>query len=136
MNTQLMGLAVITDAYSGIGGLYSHPLTRPGYDLLRVAGHGERRRADEKGRAADTRRKVEILAADLADANDLAGLERILRENSRMTLLVNNAGLGATAPLLNSNVADMSRMIALNVEALTRLTYAAVPSFAKRGSGT
>ena len=27
----------------------------------------------------------------------------------------------------------MSRIIALNVEVLTRLTYAAVPAFAKRG---
>jgi short-subunit dehydrogenase len=86
--------------------------------------------------AADTRGNVEILAADLTDANDLAGLARILREDARITLLVNNAGLGATAPLLDSNVSDMSQMIALNVEALTRLTYAAVPSFVKRGLGT
>ena len=48
---------------------------------------------------------------------------------------MNNAGVGATAPLLNSDVADMSRMIALNVEALTRLTYAVVPAFVKRGAG-
>jgi short-subunit dehydrogenase len=52
-----------------------------------------------------------------------------------VTLLVNNAGLGATAPLLNADVADMRRMIALNVEALTRLTYAVVPEFVKRGAG-
>src|SRR5262249_52159371 len=32
-------------------------------------------------------------------------------------------------------VDDMSRMIALNVEALTRLTYAVVPAFVKRGAG-
>src|SRR5215469_7291752 len=30
----------------------------------------------------------------------------------------------------------MSRMISLNVDALTRLTHAAVPGFVKRGSGT
>jgi hypothetical protein len=49
---------------------------------------------------------------------------------------VNNAGVGATAPLLNSDVGEMSRMIALNVEALTHLTYAAVPGLVKRGSGS
>src|SRR5262249_479710 len=32
-------------------------------------------------------------------------------------------------------VDDMSRTIALNVEALTRLTYAAVPAFVNRGAG-
>jgi hypothetical protein len=33
-------------------------------------------------------------------------------------------GVGATAMLLNSEVAEMSRKIALNVDVLTRLTYA------------
>jgi len=131
-----MGLAVITGASSGIGAIYADRLARRGYDLLLVARNRERMDVLAKRLAADTRRSVEILAADLTDANDLAGLERILRENSRITLLVNNAGLGATASLLNSNVADMSRMIVLNVEAMTRLTYAAVPAFVKRGSGT
>jgi short-subunit dehydrogenase len=84
---------------------------------------------------SNTGSKVETLAADLTDSNDLARLERILRDDSRVTLLVNNAGVGATAPLLNSDVAEMSRMIALNVEALTRLTYAIVPAFVKRGAG-
>jgi hypothetical protein len=38
----------------------------------------------------------------------LAGLERILRDDSRVTLLVNNAGVGTIAPLLNSDVADIT----------------------------
>src|SRR5260370_1920801 len=84
---------------------------------------------------SNTGTKVETVAADLTDSNDLAKLERILREDSRVTLLVNNAGVAATAPLVNSDVAAMSRMIALNVEAVTRLTYAAVPAFVKRGAG-
>jgi len=59
------------------------------------------------------RRKVEILAADLGNSNDLTGVERILRDDSRVTLLVNNAGVATTAPLLNSDVADMNPMITL-----------------------
>jgi short-subunit dehydrogenase len=51
-------------------------------------------------------------------------------------MLVNNAGFGATAPLLGSDIARMDNMIALNVGALTRLTYAAVPGFVTRGDGT
>lgn len=50
-------------------------------------------------------------------------------------MLVNNAGVGATGPLLASDVDKMEEMIALNVNALTRLTYAAVPGFVARGSG-
>jgi len=134
--TQPMGLAVITGGSSGIGAIYADRLARRGYDLLLVARSRERMDALAKKVAADTQRKVEILEADLTDAKSLAKLERVLREDSRITLLLNNAGMGATAPLLNSNVADMSRMIALNVEALTRLTYAVVPEFVKRGAGT
>jgi short-subunit dehydrogenase len=136
MNTQPMGLAVITGASSGIGAIYADRLAKRGYDLLLVARNRERMDDLAKRLATETGRKVEILAADLMDSKDLAGLERILREDSRVTLLVNNAGLGATAPLLNSDVTDMSRMISLSVEALTRLTYAVVPEFVRRGAGT
>jgi short-subunit dehydrogenase len=136
MNAQSKGLAVITGASSGIGAVYADRLARRGYDLLLVA----RTRGPMEGLAkkleASTGRQIDILAADLTDGKDLAGLERILRENSKVTLLVNNAGLGATNPLLDSDVNDMSRIIALNVEALTRLTYAVVPEFVKRGAGT
>ena len=51
-------------------------------------------------------------------------------------MLANNAGVGATAPLLNADIGKMAEMIALNVTALTRLTYAAVPGFVARGRGT
>ncbi|MGO7163996.1 SDR family NAD(P)-dependent oxidoreductase, partial [Rhizobium johnstonii] len=46
------------------------------------------------------------------------------------------AGVGGTAPLLSADVEKMQEMIELNVTALTRLTYAAVPGFATRGGGT
>ncbi|HMI54339.1 MAG TPA: SDR family oxidoreductase [Candidatus Saccharimonadales bacterium] len=136
MQTQSKGLAVITGASSGIGAVYADRLSRRGYDLLLVARSRGPMDGLAKKLAASTGRKIDILAADLTDAKDLAGLERFLRQNSNVTLLVNNAGLGATKALLNSDVSDMSRIIALNVEALTRLTYAVVPEFVKRGSGT
>ncbi|WP_258403056.1 SDR family NAD(P)-dependent oxidoreductase, partial [Burkholderia multivorans] len=47
----------------------------------------------------------------------------------------NNAGIGTHTPLLESDVDAMTRMIDLNVTALTRLTYAAVPGFVARGHG-
>jgi uncharacterized protein len=130
-----MGLAVITGGSSGIGAIYADRLARRGYDLLLVARSRERMEDLAKKLTAATGRKIEIVTADLTDSNDVAKLERILREDSRITLLVNNAGMGATAALLNSDVAHMSRMIALNVEALTRVTYAAVPGMAERGGG-
>jgi short-subunit dehydrogenase len=135
MKQHSKGLAVITGASTGIGAVYANRLARRGYDLLLVARNQERMADLAKNLVSKTGSNVDILAADLTDTDDLARLEQILREDSRVTLLVNNAGVAATASLLNSDVAAMSRMIALNVEALTRLTYAVAPAFVKRGAG-
>ena len=136
MKQQSKGLAVITGASSGIGAVYADRLARRGYDLLLVARTRGPMEELAKKLAAGTGHRVETLAADLTDSKDLAEVERILREDARITLLVNNAGMASTAPLVNADVSEMSRMISLNVSALTRLTYAAVPAFVKRGSGT
>ncbi len=136
MNAQAMGLGVITGASTGIGAIYANRLARRGYDLLLIARNRERLEDLAKKLSAETGREVEVMVADLSDAKDLAEVEQVLREDERITLLVNNAGVGATAPLLNSDIANMSQMIALNVGALTRLTYAVVPGLVKRGSGT
>ena len=82
-----------------------------------------------------TRRSVEILGADLGDRVRLAEVETKLKEDASVTLLVNNAGIGTHTPLLDSDVDRMTQMIELNVTALTRLTYAAVPGFVSRGKG-
>jgi short-subunit dehydrogenase len=50
--------------------------------------------------------------------------------------LVNNAGVGSVASILQADVDKMEAMIDLNVTALTRLTYAAAPAFVARGVGT
>ena len=135
MKQESKGAAVITGASSGIGAVYADRLAHRGYDLLLVARNQATMvdLAEKLDRGAGS--KIDILAADLTDSADVAKLEQILREDSRVTLLVNNAGVGATAPLLNSDVATVTRMISLNVEAVTRLTYAVVPGFVRRGAG-
>jgi len=136
MKPQLKGLAVITGASSGIGAVYADRLAHRGYDLLLVARSQVAMTDLAKKLESDTGRKVDILAADLTNSADVAKLEQVLREDPRVTLLVNNAGAGATAPLLNSDIAAMRQMIALNVEAVTRLTHAVLPAFVKRGAGS
>src|SRR5579863_1699041 len=130
------GTALITGASSGIGAVYADRLARQGYDLILVARNIERLRAAAARLTTETGRTVEIVAADLTKAGDLAQVETLLKTDSSITLLVNNAGVGATAPLLNADVDKMQALIDLNVTALTRLTYAAAPGFVARGTGT
>jgi len=134
--TNSKGTALITGASAGIGAIYADRLVRRGFDLILVARNQTRLDALAKRLKGETGRSVETIAADLNDKADLAKIEATLRGNAGITLLVNNAGVGAAAPLLNSDVEKMDEMIRLNVGALTRLTYAAVPGFVARGGGT
>ena len=136
MTQEIQGKALITGASSGIGAIYADRLARRGYDLLLVARNETRLGELAKRISEHTGRKVDTLRADLNDKSDLRRVEMVLHDDDRITMLVNNAGVGASSPLLASDVDAMERMISLNVTGLTRLTYAAVPRFVARGSGT
>lgn len=136
MSKENLGTAVITGASTGIGAIYAERLAERGYDLVLVARNAERLQALSARLEADHGRKVRILAADLTRNADLARVEELLRTDAGITMLVNNAGVGATGPLLGSDIGKMEDMIALNVTALTRLSYAVAPGFVARGKGS
>jgi uncharacterized protein len=133
---EVKGTALITGASSGIGALYADRLARQGYDLILVARNAAKLDQVAETIRAATGQKVDVLAADLAKAGDLRLIEARLANDRSITLLVNNAGIGSTARALDADVDTMSSMVALNVEALMRLTYAALPAFVARGRGT
>ncbi|MDK1489814.1 SDR family oxidoreductase [Sinorhizobium sp. 7-81] len=136
MTQNSKGTALITGASSGIGAIYADRLARRGYDLILVARNKARLDEVAKRLSDETGRSIEVVAADLGDRADLARIETVLRTDASITMLVNNAGVGATGPLIASDVDKMEEMITLNVTALTRLSYAAVPAFVARGVGT
>lgn len=133
---QAKGTAVITGASSGIGAVYASRLADRGFDLILIARSTDKLEGVADQIRAKTRRKVEVFPADLTDELDVARVETLLKSDPNITLLINNAGLGGTGTLLQSDVDKMSSMIALNVTALTRLTYAIVPKLVARGRGT
>jgi short-subunit dehydrogenase len=96
------GIALITGASTGIGAIYADRLAKRGFDLILVARKQARLDALAKRLKTETGRSVETIAADLNDKADLAKVETTLRGNAGITLLVNNAGVGAAGPLLNS----------------------------------
>lgn len=134
--TQSKGYALITGASSGIGATYADRLARQGYDLILVARNQHRLERLATQLNADTQRDIQVVVADLNLPADLARIEQILHDDSRISLLVNNAGIGATAPLLDSDADKMEAMILLNVLALTRLAKAAATNFVAQGRGT
>jgi len=135
-NSDSQGTALITGASSGIGALYADRLASRGYDLILVARNQGRLDAVAKRLIEGSGRSVQVIVADLNNHSDLARVEQVLRTDSTITMLVNNAGIGAPPLLLDSGVEKIDQMIGLNIAALARLTYAVVPSFLSRGGGS
>lgn len=136
MTQSRLGTALITGASSGIGAVYAERLARRGHDLILIARNRDRLNALAKRLSDETRCNIEVMAADLSDRADLARVEERLKTDASISLLVNNAGVGATQPLLESNVDKLEDLLTLNVNVLMRLTYAVVPGFVARGGGT
>jgi short-subunit dehydrogenase len=130
------GTAVVTGASSGIGAIYAERLARRGHNVVLVARNRERLSSLATKLKSETGVTVETLGADLSDASDLGRVEELLRSDEGIGVLVNNAGAGLYSPVMQSAIGTMENMIALNVTALVRLSYAAVQRFVQRGVGT
>lgn len=124
--------ALVTGASSGIGESIAHKLGKAGVGMVLVA-----RRKDRLEAIASQYPNVEVLAADLTtDAGLGAVLER-LRDTTRpvIDLVVNNAGFGTSGPFVAADPERLSREIALNITALTRISHEAVRLMQPRGRG-
>jgi short-subunit dehydrogenase len=126
---------LITGASSGIGATYADRFARRGHDLVLVARDKARMEALAERLRAATGVKVDVLAADLTDDADLAKVESRLREDERIGVLINNAGIAAPGGFAGADIGIVDRLIRLNVTALTRLVGAVVPRFLARGEG-
>jgi uncharacterized protein len=135
-NSSPKGVALITGASTGIGAVYADRLAERGYDLILVARNKDRLDTLAARLRLETGRQITALQADLSDKAGIAKVEAVIHEDPSITMLVNNAGVGSVASILQADVDKMEAMIELNITALTRLTYAAAPAFVERGTGT
>ena len=125
--------ALITGASSGIGATYAERLARRGHDLLLVARDTQRLQALAERLGGDYGVAVDVLPADLTLKTDVLKVEKRLREDSRIALLINNAGVAMNGPLAAADLDQAETMIQLNVVALTRLAAVAAASFSAAG---
>lgn len=133
---QILGTALVTGASSGIGAVYAERLAKRGHDLILVARDEARLNAAAGKLRASHGVSVLVLPADLGTEAGIATVERRLESDPSITLLVNNAGIGAIKPLTEMDPAGITALIQLNVVAAARLAAAAARAFAPRGQGT
>ena len=127
--------ALITGASAGIGKTYAQKLAQRGYDLILVARDGERLNRlamDLTAYGASS----DAVVADLTKDADVARIEQIFERNSGISFFLNNAGIATVEKNLQTSVATVERLVALNVTAATRLCLAAARAFTARKSGT
>lgn len=127
---------LITGASDGIGAVYADRLAGRGYDLVLVARRAEKLKALADRLTADHGISVEVLAADLSNADGLDKVEKRLREDGKITGLVNNAGIAGEGNVTELDPAYVTGMIHLNILAVTRLAAAISPRLAAAGKGT
>ena len=126
--------AVITGASQGIGRAMAAEAARRGLNLLLIAlpDTGLPAVADELSRLYDV--ESEFWEIDLAGNTAIAEFVEYVRVSRRtVELLINNAGIGGTAPFAGQNPERLASMIDVNVGALTVLTRLLLPHLMGQG---
>lgn len=126
---------LITGASSGIGATYAERFARRGHDLVVVARDKARLEALAARLRAECKVVVDVLQADLTKSADLSTVETRLRDDARIGILINNAGMPQPKGFLEQTAEHIESLIALNTTAVTRLAAAVAPRFAQSGSG-
>lgn len=126
-------VALVTGASSGIGRATAISLVQAGFRVALVARDRERLEAlSEQLPAGQTL----VLAQDLTAFDQYGDLVSTVEARlGPLTLLINNAGMGYTAPLADTPLADWNRVLELNLTVPFALTQAVLPGMRRRRQG-
>ncbi len=132
----LHGRALVTGGTSGIGLAFARALASRGCDLVLVARDAERLRSTAEELRSRYGVEVEVIVADLARRDEVDVVAaRLADPDAPVEILVNNAGKGVRARLLDPDTAEHEHAIDLMVRAVLVLGGAAGRAMAGRGHG-
>lgn len=122
-------VALITGASSGMGKDFALRLIEEGYMV-----YGAARRIERMGDIATAGGAV--LAMDITDDNAVvAAVDRIIREQGRIDVLINNAGYGQLGAVEDVPIEEGRRQMEVNLFGVARLTQLCLPHMRARKFG-
>jgi NAD(P)-dependent dehydrogenase (short-subunit alcohol dehydrogenase family) len=122
-------VALVTGGSSGIGESTARALLAKGFTVYAVA-----RRVDRMSALASE--GVHTFAMDVTDdASMVVGIDRIIAEQGRIDVLINNAGYGSYGAVEDVPIDEARRQFEVNVFGLARLVQLVTPHMRARRSG-
>lgn len=130
-----MKTALITGASSGIGKEYALRFAKKGYDIIAIARREKLLKELCLEIEKKTKRKASYIIAELTDEKDLIKIEKKIRENPNIEVLVNNAGFTTKGLFHKETIGSQDNIAKVHVIATTRLTHAVIPNMIKKKRG-
>lgn len=124
-------VALVTGASSGIGAAAARSLAAEGAAVALVARRKDR--LDElAAEITGNGGKALVIEADITEQPQAAdAVARTVAELGRLDTVVNNAGVMLLGPAATAPLEEWQRMVAINVNGLLYVTYAALPHLTK-----
>jgi 3-oxoacyl-[acyl-carrier protein] reductase len=127
-------VALVTGGSRGIGAATAVRLAREGLDVALTYVHGKEAAEDVVRAVEALGRRGVALRADSADAEEAAGAVRRTEEAlGGLDVLVNNVGVGLLGPLESLSLADVNRVLAVNVRGVFLASQAAASRMGRGG---
>ncbi|MFD9885822.1 SDR family oxidoreductase [Streptomyces alboflavus] len=118
--------ALVTGGSRGIGAATALRLAQEGADVALTYVQGEAAAREVVAKIESMGRRGFAIRADAADAGDAAGaVERAADDLGGLDILVNNAGAGVLGPVGDLALADVDRVLAVNVRGVFLASQAA-----------
>ncbi|MFF8641064.1 SDR family oxidoreductase [Streptomyces sp. NPDC015345] len=118
--------ALVTGGSRGMGAAIALRLAQEGADVAITYVHSEAAAQEVVAKIEATGRRGFAVRADAADAGAAAGaVERAADDLGHLDILVNNAGIGVLGPLADLSLADVDRVLAVNVRGVLLASQAA-----------
>ena len=126
MNKNDMGIALVTGASSGIGRVTALALNQAGYRVFGTS----RKAVSASGDG------IAMLICDVTDDSSVQTMvAEVLKQEGRIDVLVNNAGIGLLGGAEESSAAQAQALFDVNVFGVLRVTNAVLPTMRRQKSG-